>query len=185
MPEAKFETLFRDELEDLYDAEKQIVAALPKMIAASSSEELAGALQVHLDETREQVARLEKVFQAMGEEPGGTECQGMQGLLREGEKMISKMQKSPVLDAGIIAAAQKVEHYEISGYGTAHAMAEMLGQQDAADLLQETLAEEKATDETLTEIAEAILTGEAGMDEEEVDEIEEEEIDEEDVEEKA
>jgi len=160
MKDAKFEDLFREALEDLYDAEKQIVQALPNMAEAATSEELAGAFQQHLEETKEQVKRLENVFKAMGEQPGGRTCAGMQGLLKEGEKLIAEISKSAVLDAGLIGAAQKVEHYEISGYGTARTMAEMLGQQDAAELLQETLEEEKATDDTLTEIAEAIMSGE-------------------------
>ncbi len=177
MKEAKFEDLFREELADLYDAENQIVKALPKMIAASSSEDLAEALQAHLDETKEQVKRLERVFETMGEQPGGRQCEGMQGLLSESEKIMAEMEKSPVLDAGMIAAAQKVEHYEISAYGSARAMAEMLGQQDVVELLQETLDEEIAADETLTDIAEDILTGGAEYEEEEAGEedLEEEE----------
>jgi ferritin-like metal-binding protein YciE len=176
MKEAKFDELFKEELEDLYDAEKQIVQALPKMVEAASSEELKSAFEEHLEQTKEQVKRLERVFKAIGEKPQGKTCEGMQGLLKEGEKMISEIPKSPVLDAAIIGAAQKVEHYEISGYGTARTMAEMLGQQDAAELLEETLEEEKTTDENLTEIAEAIMTGE---DTDEEDEEEEEEIEEE------
>ena len=176
MKEAKFEELFKEELEDLYDAEKQIVQALPKMVEAASSEELKSAFQEHLEQTKEQVKRLERVFKSIGEKPQGKTCEGMQGLLKEGEKIIAEIPKSPVLDAAIIGAAQKVEHYEISGYGTARAMAEMLGQQDAAELLEETLEEEKTTDENLTEIAEAIMTGE---DTDEEDEEEEEEIEEE------
>jgi ferritin-like metal-binding protein YciE len=178
MKEAKFDELFQQELEDLYDAEKQIVQALPKMAEAASSEELSSAFQEHLEQTREQVKRLDKVFKKIGVKPQSKTCEGMQGLLKEGEKMISEIPKSPVLDAALIGAAQKVEHYEISGYGTVRTMAEMLGQQDAAELLEETLEEEKATDENLTEIAESIMTGEDTGDEEEVD-IEEEELEEE------
>ena len=174
MKEAKFDELFQQELEDLYDAEKQIVQALPKMAEAASSEELASAFQEHLEQTKEQVKRLDKVFKQIGVKPQGKTCEGMQGLLKEGEKMISEIPKSPVLDAALIGAAQKVEHYEISGYGTARTMAEMLGQQDAAELLEETLEEEKATDETLTEIAESIMSGEDSEMEEEEEEIEEE-----------
>jgi ferritin-like metal-binding protein YciE len=177
MKEAKFDELFREELEDLYDAEKQIIEALPKMAEAASSEELTSAFQDHLEQTREQVKRLEKIFKTLGVKPEGKTCEGMQGLIKEGEKMVSEIPKSAVLDAGLIGAAQKVEHYEISGYGTARTMAEMLGQQDAADLLEETLEEEKTTDENLTEIAEAIMsgedTGEEGEEEEE-EEVEEE-----------
>lgn len=173
--------MFRNELEDLQDAERQILEALPKMIEAASSEELASAFQEHLEQTKEQVKRLERIFSDMGEEPGGKTCLGMQGLLKEGEKVIGEMEKSPVRDAGLIAAAQKVEHYEISGYGTARTLAEMLGQDEAAELLEETLDEEKATDDTLTDIAESIMTGETN---EEVEDIEEdEEIDEDEEEE--
>jgi len=176
MKEAKFDELFKEELQDLYDAERQIIQALPKMVEAASNEELKSAFEEHLEQTKEQVKRLDRVFQAIGEKPQGKTCEGMQGLLKEGEKIIAEIPKSPVLDAAIIGAAQKVEHYEISGYGTARTMAEMLGQQDAAELLEETLEEEKATDETLTEIAESIMSGE---DSDEEEEEEEEEIEEE------
>jgi ferritin-like metal-binding protein YciE len=176
MKEARFDELFRDELQDVYDAEKQIIQALPKMAEAAENEELRTAFEEHLDQTREQVKRLEKVFQTIGEKPKAKTCEGMQGLLKEGDKMIAEISKSPVRDAAIIGAAQKVEHYEISAYGTLRTMAEMLGQQDAAELLEETLEEEKATDDTLTEIAESIMAGEESDDE---DEEEEEEIEEE------
>lgn len=175
MAEAKFETLFREELEILYDAEKQIVAVLPKMIAAASSEELSGALQDHLDETKQQVVRLDRIFEAMGEEAGAREGQGMQGLLQEGENLIAKLEKSAVLDIGLINAAQKVENYEICGYGTVRALAEMLGQQEAAELLEETLEEESAAADILTDLAEVILSGEDTSDEEQADSVEEEE----------
>jgi len=175
MKEAKFDELFRDQLEDLYDAEKQIIQALPKMSEAASNEELKAAFDEHLQQTREQVKRLDRVFKSIGEKPKGKTCEGMQGLLKEGEKMIAEIPQSPVRDAALIGAAQKVEHYEISGYGTARTMAEMLGQQDSAELLEETLDEEKATDDTLTEIAESIMTGEdSDEDEEEEEEVEEE-----------
>jgi len=172
MKEAKFDDLLKEELQDLYDAENQIIQALPKMVDAASSEELKSAFEDHLEQTREQVKRLDRVFKSIGEKPQRKTCEGMQGLLKEGEKIIAEIAKSPVLDAAIIGAAQKVEHYEISAYGTARTMAEMLGQQDAAELLEETLEEEKATDETLTEIAESIMSGEDTEEEEE--EIEEE-----------
>jgi len=177
MKQANFEELFQEELQDIYDAERQIVEALPKMAEAASSDELIAAFQEHLEVTRKQVKRLDKVFQKIGAKPGGKTCEGMQGLLREGQKMIGEMEKSPVLDAGLIAAAQKVEHYEISAYGTVRSMAEMLGQEEAAELLEETLEEEKETDETLTEIAESIMSNDASdVDEEEEEEdLEEEE----------
>jgi len=178
MKEAKFEELFQEELADIYDAERQIIQALPKMAEAASSEELAAAFNEHLEVTRQQVKRLDKVFQKLGQKPGKKTCEGMQGLLREGEKMIAEIEKSPVLDAGLISAAQKVEHYEISAYGTVRTMAEMLGQDEAAELLEETLEEEKETDENLTEIAESIMS-EAGGGEEEEEEEEDEELEEE------
>jgi ferritin-like metal-binding protein YciE len=181
MKEAKFEDLLTHELNDLYDAERQIVEALPKMQQAASTEELADAFEQHLEQTKEHVSRLERIFSQMGEEPGSDECEAMKGLLRDGEKLIGEMQKSPVLDAALIGAAQKVEHYEISAYGTARTMAAMLGQVEVAEVLQETLDEEKDTDEALTEIAETIMGGEAAADEdeelvEEEVEIEDEEI---------
>jgi len=172
---ATLDELFKEELKDLYDAENQIVKALPKMAEAATDEELASAFQQHLEVTKKQVKRLEKVFQQLGLKPEGKTCEGMQGLLKEGEKMMQEIEKSPVLDAALIGAAQKVEHYEISGYGTARSMAEILGQADAAELLEETLDEEKETDENLTEIAESIMSGNAGEDEEEEGEEEEEE----------
>ena len=177
MKEGKFEELFQEELSDIYDAERQIIQALPKMAEAASSEELAEAFREHLEVTKQQVKRLDKVFQKLGQKPGKKTCEGMQGLLREGEKMIGEMEKSPVLDAGLISAAQKVEHYEISAYGTVRSMAEMLGQEEAAELLEETLEEEKETDEALTEIAESIMSeaGGEGEEEEEEEELEEEE----------
>jgi ferritin-like metal-binding protein YciE len=174
MKDAKFEDLFVEQLQDLYDAEKQIVQALPKLAEAASSEELIEAFQEHLEQTREQVKRLERIFKEMGETPGEKPCEGMQGLIKEGDRLISQISKSTVLDAALIGAAQKVEHYEISGYGTARTMAEMLGQQNAAELLDETLDEEKETDDTLTDIAETIMTGEDAAEEEEDEEIEEE-----------
>jgi ferritin-like metal-binding protein YciE len=172
MKEAKFEDLLTNELNDLYDAERQIIDALPKMKEAASTEELADAFEQHLEQTREQVKRLDRIFSQMGEQPTGKQCEGMEGLLREGEKLMSEMEKSPVLDAALIGAAQKVEHYEISGYGTARTMASMLGQSEVAELLQETLDEEKDTDETLTEIAEAVMGGDAVDSDEELDEEE-------------
>jgi ferritin-like metal-binding protein YciE len=182
MKEAKYEDLFRNELLDLHDAERQIIEALPKFAEAASNEELAAAFQQHLEETQGQLQRLEKILESTGEQPGGESCEGMRGLLQEGQKLLEELDKSEVRDAGLIAAAQKVEHYEIAGYGTARSLAEMLGQADVAELLQETLEEEKATDDLLTEIAESIMTGEAledDSDEEMDDDLEEEEITEE------
>lgn len=181
--DARFEDVFQLQLENLYDAEKQIVKALPKMIAQASSEELAEALQEHLDQTKEQVTRLEVIFGRMGEEPGARKCEGIEGLIGEGEKSIADLKKSPALDITLIAVAQKVEHYEIASYGTACAIAEILGQQDAFDLLQTTLEEEINADESLSDIADAIITGDAAGAEGELmiedEELDEEELDEE------
>jgi len=169
--------LFKEELQDLYDAENQIIKALPKMAKAASDEDLTAAFQQHLEVTKKQVKRLDKIFQQLGIKPQGKTCEAMQGLLKEGDRIIQEIEKSPVLDAALIGAAQKVEHYEISGYGTVRTLAEVLGQQDAAELLEETLDEEKETDENLTEIAENIMGGatEEDDEDEEEEELEEEE----------
>jgi ferritin-like metal-binding protein YciE len=145
--------LFVKELRDLYDAENQITDALPKMIDAANYSELKDALQEHLDVTRQQIARLEQAFQILNEKPTGETCKGMKGLIKEGDEIISAGGDPSVVDAGIISAAQKVEHYEIAGYGTVRTYAELLGQDQIANLLQETLDEEKEADDTLTEIA--------------------------------
>jgi ferritin-like metal-binding protein YciE len=168
----QFEDLFQNTLADLYDAEKQIVAALPKMIAAASSEELSASLESHLEETREHVSRLERIFEGISAQADATECKVMQTLLSEGAKLVFEFEKSPELDVALITAAQKVEHYEIAGYNAASGLAEILGQQDAFDLLQETLQEETDADSTLGEICDAILTGDTGLVEDEVPETE-------------
>jgi ferritin-like metal-binding protein YciE len=176
MKTARFEDLFREELEDLYDAERQIVESLPKMIAAASTVKLAEALQNHLDESREQVRRLERVFGAVGEEPVGGQCEAMRGLLHRGERLMGELEKSPVLDAGIIGTAQKADHYQIAAYASIMTLAEILGQPVVAGLLDKSLEEEKGTDEHLTEIAELILGGDAVAKKEVMEEIEKEEI---------
>lgn len=149
------EDLFVNQIEDLYDAEKRITKALPKMIDAASSPNLKQALQKHLTETEQQVDRLERVFKQINRTPERETCEAMKGLLSEGEEMVSAEGASDVKDAAIIAAAQRVEHYEISGYGTARTFAQRLGYSDAALLLQNTLQEEVAADKKLTEIAES------------------------------
>mgnify|MGYP001774014755 CR=1 FL=1 len=141
-------------LQDLYDAENQIVKALPEMIDAVSNQQLKQGLQAHLDQTKQQVQRLEQIFQQLGEKPGGEKCKGMEGLIKEGQKIIKEGGEPAVLDAAIIGAAQAVEHYEIAGYGTARTIAQSLGMNEAAQLLEQTLNEEKQTDEQLTQIAE-------------------------------
>ena len=146
---------FIDEIRDIYHAEKQLLKALPKMAGAAANDELRTALENHLAETGNQVSRLEQVFELVGEKPQTKTCAGMAGIIEEGSAVLSEDASSAVLDAMIIASAQRAEHYEIAAYGTVAAWAEGLGLTDAAELLRETLDEEKAADETLTAIAEA------------------------------
>jgi ferritin-like metal-binding protein YciE len=147
-------TLLIEDLMDLYDAERQITEALPQMIKAASTPELKSSLEDHLKVTQRQHARLEKVFKKLGVEAEGKTCDGMKGLLKEGQKVLGKQADPDVKDAAIIAAAQKVEHYEIAAYGTARTYARMLGDMDAALLLEQTLDEEGQTDQKLTKLAE-------------------------------
>jgi ferritin-like metal-binding protein YciE len=147
---------FVDELKDLYSAENQITKALPEMVKAASSPELKEAFQEHLEVTKQQVNRLKEVFKQLDESPGGKTCKGMQGLIEEGSEVMEKNGNASVKDAALIAAAQKIEHYEIAGYGTARSFAETLGLEQVADLLQQTLDEEGDADEKLTEISERI-----------------------------
>lgn len=145
--------LWIHELKDLYSAEHQILESLPKLASAASHDELQTALGEHLRQTRTHVARLEKIFEGLEFEPTGQRCKGMEGLLEEGKGMLTAEAEPMVRDAGIIAACQRVEHYEIAGYGTAAAYAEILGEHDAAKLLQETLDEESAADIRLSRLA--------------------------------
>jgi ferritin-like metal-binding protein YciE len=145
--------LYLTELRDLYHAEKQIVKALPKMIEHTNSTDLRTALSNHLEETRGHVARLERVFGLHGEQPKAETCEGMEGIIDEGEDIVSHDENPNVRDAGIIAGAQKVEHYEIASYGSVRTWAEQMGHQEAATILQQTLNEEKRADEKLTQIA--------------------------------
>lgn len=147
--------LFLQQIEDLYDAETRLVEALPKMSEAASSADLREAFDMHLRETQGHKARLEDVFRKLGKEPTRETCKAMQGLLREGEEMINAKGDDKVRDAGLIAAAQRVEHYEIAGYGTVRAFAEKLGLQDVARTLQQTLDEEGNADKKLTALAES------------------------------
>ena len=151
------EELLIDELRDLMDAEKQITNALPKMVRTATSEELKNAFQEHLEQTRGQIERLEEVFTQIGAKPGVAKCAGMQGVLKDGDKLVSATEPGLVRDAGLIAAAQRVEHYEMAGYGSARTFAQLLGHSEAADLLEDTLGEEKEADERLTEIAESLV----------------------------
>jgi ferritin-like metal-binding protein YciE len=147
------ENLFVHELKDLLSAEKQLVKALPKMAKGASSETLRAAIEEHLEQTKVHVERLERVFSMVDKTPRAELCKAMEGLIEEGSDLLEEEGAAAVKDAALIAAAQKVEHYEISGYGTARTLAELLGNQQAAALLQETLDEEKETDAKLTELA--------------------------------
>jgi len=153
----KLDELFHDTLKDIYYAEKKILSALPKMAKAAQSDELRAAFEKHHGETEEQISRLEQVFEAIEEKPQGKKCAAIEGILEEGQEIIKEYKGSPALDAGMLAAAQAVEHYEISRYGTLKAWAEEMGLDEAAQLLGETLEEEEATDEALTELAEAAV----------------------------
>jgi ferritin-like metal-binding protein YciE len=150
--------LYIDELKDLYSAETQLIKALPKMAKAASSDELRQGFEEHLEQTRGHVERLEKVFAPLGESPKGKTCKGMQGLIEEGAEVMADDLEGSLMDAALIGAAQRVEHYEIAAYGTVCAFAKELGKSDQAALLNETLNEEKETDEKLTELAEQINT---------------------------
>jgi ferritin-like metal-binding protein YciE len=149
--------LYIEELRDLHSAEKQLVKALPKMAKAISSPELKQGILTHLEETKNHVTRLDTVFERLGVSSKGKKCKAMEGLIEEGEDLLKEDAEPEVLDAGIIAAAQRVEHYEIAGYGTARTYAQMLGETEAQQLLQETLNEEAATDKKLTELAVTIV----------------------------
>lgn len=148
--------LYVEELRDIYDAENQLVKALPEMAKAATSEELRSGFENHLEQTKEHVRRLEQVFNGLGEKAKGKKCKGMQGLVSEGKETIDEDFEGDVKDAALISAAQRVEHYEIAAYGTVRTYAELLGQEDAVSLLEKTLQEEKETDEKLTELAESI-----------------------------
>jgi ferritin-like metal-binding protein YciE len=155
------EDLYLQELKDLYDGEKQLIKALPKMAKAASSTELKAALEEHLQQTERQAQRLEQIFSRRSEKPAGIKCTGMQGILEEGEGLISEVGQSPLRDAGLIAAVQKVEHYEMAGYGTVCTFARRLGDNHAVELLQQTLNEEKAADQKLSTIAESMVNPQA------------------------
>jgi ferritin-like metal-binding protein YciE len=157
----KLEDLFHDTLKDIYYAEKKILTALPKMAKAAQSADLKAAFQKHEGETQKQVDRLEQVFKIIGAKAQGKKCDAIDGITDEGKEIMTEYKGSPALDAGLLAAAQAVEHYEISRYGTLKTWAQELGHGDAARLLDATLQEEKKTDATLTQIAEAVVNQEA------------------------
>ena len=149
------ETLFLDELADIYDAEQHLVSALPDMAKAATHDELRIAFESHLRETERQVSKVEEVFTAFGKPPKTKKCAAIRGLIKEAQEIISDNKKNPTINAALICAAQKVEHYEIASYGCLREWAEQLGNGTAAELLEEILTEEKSTDSTLTELARA------------------------------
>jgi ferritin-like metal-binding protein YciE len=155
--------LYTDELRDLYNAENQLVKALPKMAKAASSKDLKDAFEKHLEQTKGHVERLEQVFEELGEKPRGKTCRAMKGLIEEGSEILKEDGEESVIDAGIIVAAQKVEHYEIASYGSVRTFAHLLGQNKAAELLQATLDEEAETNQLLNRLAESIVNPEALM----------------------
>lgn len=162
MSNSKFHELFMEELKDIYWAEKALVKALPKMQKAATSEELKTAIGDHLEETKNHVSRLEEIFEMMGKRAQAKKCEAMEGLIMEAQQGVDETEEdSMVRDACIIIAAQKVEHYEISAYGSLRTLANVMGHSDAADLLEQTLDEEKHADSLLTEIAESTINEEA------------------------
>ena len=149
-------SLYVDELRDIYNSEQQLIKALPKMAKAANSEELRKGFEEHLEQTRQHATRLEQILSALGEPVKGKKCKGMAGIVAEGGEMMSEDFDGALMDAALISAAQRVEHYEIAAYGAVHAYAELMGESEAASLLQQTLEEEKQTNQNLTELSEQI-----------------------------
>jgi ferritin-like metal-binding protein YciE len=172
MADQGLKALYIDELKDLYSAETQLVKALPKMAKGAVSEDLRKGFEEHLEQTKGHVQRLEQIFDTLGESPKGKKCKGMEGLIEEGSEALKEDYEGSVLDAALIGAAQRVEHYEIAGYGTVRAMAEELGESEHVSWLTETLDEEKETDEKLTQLAQE-ANSEANDQENTEDEVEE------------
>jgi ferritin-like metal-binding protein YciE len=168
MPLESLQELYLEQLKDLHSAERQIIEALPKMIAQATHPELQRGFEKHLEQTKEQLRRLEQIGQRAGQTLTGHKCKGMEGLLEEGEELMKERADSDVLDAALIAAAQRVEHYEMAGYGCARTYARLLGLDDDAKLLQQTLDEEGETDHKLTDLAERTINIEALMGDREV-----------------
>jgi ferritin-like metal-binding protein YciE len=163
---ASLHDLFVDQLKDLYSAENQLIKALPKMAKAASSKDLKKGFEGHLEQTKTHIERLEQIFEKLEVSPKGKKCKAMEGLIEEGKEAIEEDAEPEVRDAGLIAAAQRVEHYEMAGYGCVRTYAELMGHDDAVELLQTTLDEERETDENLTELAKSINV-EANKEEEE------------------
>ena len=157
----KLDELFHDTLKDIYYAEKKILSALPKMAKAAQNEDLKAAFEKHEGETEEQVARLEQVFELIEQKPQGKKCPAIDGIVEEGQEIIKEYKGSPALDAGLLSAAQSVEHYEIARYGTLRTWAQEMGLDEAVSLLEQTLEAEKNTDEMLTQLAETCVNAEA------------------------
>ena len=157
----QLDELFHDTLKDIYYAEKKILSALPKMAKAAHNDDLRAAFEKHKTETEGQIDRLEQVFQLIEQKPQGKKCAAIEGILEEGQEIIKEYKGSPALDAGLVSAAQAVEHYEIARYGTLRTWAEEMGLDQAAKLLQQTLDQEEATDRSLTKLAEAVVNQEA------------------------
>ncbi|PWG80093.1 YciE/YciF ferroxidase family protein [Pararcticibacter amylolyticus] len=167
MEESGLKNLFKDELKDIYWAEKHLAKALPKMAKGATSEELRTSIEQHLTETENQIARLEQVFEILGVKAAGKKCEAMEGLVEEGKTMLEETETgSMTRDAAIISSAQKIEHYEIASYGTLRTLANTLGLTEAANLLEQTLNEEKNTDVKLTQIAESFVNESAGSEKE-------------------
>ncbi len=170
MPNEGLKELYLDELKDLHNAEQQLVKTLPKMAKAASNRELRRGFEEHLEQTRGHMQRLEQIFEALDESPKGKKCTGMEGLVKEGSETMDEDFEGAVMDAALIGAAQRVEHYEIAAYGTAAEFARILGESEHVSLLEETLQEEKKTDEKLTELAKQINLQANEQMEEEVEE---------------
>ena len=156
MTQNNLKTLYVDELRDLYSSEQQLIKAIPKMAKAANSDELRKGFEEHLEQTRGHATRLEQILRGLGEPVKGKKCKGMAGIVAEGGEMMSEDFEGSLMDAALISAAQRVEHYEIAAYGAVHAYATLMGESDAAALLQQTLDEEKETDQKLTELSEEI-----------------------------
>ncbi len=156
MSVATAEELFVDELKDIYSAEKQAVKAYPRLTKAVQSEQLKQAMQEHLEQTKGQIERLDRIFEILEKRSSGKTCEGMRGLIEEAQSQLEEIEKGPVLDCAIIGALQRVEHYEIAAYGTVATLAEAMGQEEVKELLGETLEEEKETDERLTQVSQSV-----------------------------
>jgi len=163
MSEATLKTLYVDELRDLLDAEKQLIKALPKMAEASTSGELRSVIEHHLEQTKNHAKRPQQILESFGEAPKGKKCKGMQGIIAEGKEILDEDYENAVMDAGIISAAQRVEHYEIGAYGCVREFAQLLGEEQAVSILEETLEEEKEADKKLTELSKTINSEAAGV----------------------